>query len=211
MAYVANKAVNADAFFVRFAHYKCAGYGRRYALHLGRIVSTTLVVLFSVFTSSTVAAPPDSVVQRVMAEPATMFDLGLYRLENHLEEEWEGRLGIYASNVDSTNQYELPGSIIINLYFDVWFFTDARERCEEIIEQFRIEEYVSATGDYSSDIGGYFFHNQFNRRGYDMDSQGRRDVEFIKSFLSQFTLNVSQAGRKTSCHGAWLGDAITFD
>ena len=25
-----NKAVNADAFFVRVAHYKCAGYGRRY-------------------------------------------------------------------------------------------------------------------------------------------------------------------------------------
>ncbi len=24
-----NKAVNADAFFVRCAHYKCAGYGRR--------------------------------------------------------------------------------------------------------------------------------------------------------------------------------------
>jgi alkyl sulfatase BDS1-like metallo-beta-lactamase superfamily hydrolase len=24
-----NKAVNADAFFVRFAHYKCAGYGWR--------------------------------------------------------------------------------------------------------------------------------------------------------------------------------------
>jgi len=27
-----NKAVNADAFFVRYAHYKCAGYGWRYAL-----------------------------------------------------------------------------------------------------------------------------------------------------------------------------------
>lgn len=25
-----NKAVNADAFFVRCAHYKCAGYGWRY-------------------------------------------------------------------------------------------------------------------------------------------------------------------------------------
>ncbi len=25
-----NKAVNSDAFFVRFAHYKCAGYGWRY-------------------------------------------------------------------------------------------------------------------------------------------------------------------------------------
>ena len=26
-----NKAVNSDAFFVRCAHYKCAGYGWRYA------------------------------------------------------------------------------------------------------------------------------------------------------------------------------------
>ncbi len=28
-AYSHNKAVNSDAFFVRFALYKCAGYGRR--------------------------------------------------------------------------------------------------------------------------------------------------------------------------------------
>ena len=27
----ANNAVNSDAFFVRCAHYKCAGYGWRYA------------------------------------------------------------------------------------------------------------------------------------------------------------------------------------
>ena len=30
VAWAANKAVNTDAFFVRVAHYKCAGYGRRY-------------------------------------------------------------------------------------------------------------------------------------------------------------------------------------
>lgn len=29
MVYVANKAVNSDAFFVRCAHYKCTGYGWR--------------------------------------------------------------------------------------------------------------------------------------------------------------------------------------
>lgn len=28
---MANKAVNADAFSVRCAHYKCAGYGWRYS------------------------------------------------------------------------------------------------------------------------------------------------------------------------------------
>lgn len=32
MAYVANKSVNADTFFVRCVHYKCAGYGWRYVL-----------------------------------------------------------------------------------------------------------------------------------------------------------------------------------
>ncbi len=26
-----NKAVNAGVLFVRYAHYKCAGYGKRYA------------------------------------------------------------------------------------------------------------------------------------------------------------------------------------
>ena len=37
----ANKAVSAEAFFVRCAHYKCAGYGWRY---VHRIVHGTIRV-----------------------------------------------------------------------------------------------------------------------------------------------------------------------
>lgn len=34
MVYVANKAVNSDASFVRCANYKCDSYGWRYALEV---------------------------------------------------------------------------------------------------------------------------------------------------------------------------------
>jgi len=110
-------------------------------------------------------AEPDSTVSWLMSEPASVFDIGMMKLENHL--------------IQKTQQFNLDFDFITDL--NGWPYYDwdknritiiivtrtcnySKERCKTLIDELRFFENFAKKHQGYSKFAGFFEHNGYSSK-----------------------------------------------
>ena len=171
-----------------------------------------LLVICGFLISAETAASDQEALRKVQSEPASMFDLGMYRMERNLSAAWiSDEYGVYAVNVPPNFENKIPGKILVRFYFKTGFLGNSNKRCAEIIQAFRKRSFImDSEYSFESELSSYFLHFGFARRGYDMDEkENGYDSDFQRSVAKLFTISAQEGGTNVSCYGAYIGNEVT--
>ena len=148
----------------------------------------------------------DQILRKLRNEPASMFDLGMYRLEQVIAESWTvEKYDLAAMVLPNADEIDHPAPVIITLYFDVGMFEEPKEKCAEIVSEMR------KTHAPLDQIPHLFAHTAYARRGFDADKDGTYwDQNFLDAVEDLFVIRAKQRGKDMECWGSLGGDELTY-
>lgn len=172
---------------------RCASVGGDTALehpNLGEspMLRAFTLVAIAALLPDTVLAGPDATVNRLIADPASMLDFGLFRLGQYLQDQ---KLGSATYDWD-TNQIVIYWRSVGENSQDL---TEAEQKCSDWVTQVRLSGWVGANGKAA--MGVTVFSSFFQHIGF-----GRSDS--IDSELSDIDKLIW-----LQCYSETLGEKVT--
>ncbi|MEW8385327.1 MAG: hypothetical protein AB2704_26000 [Candidatus Thiodiazotropha taylori] len=173
-------------------------------------MATRFISIIIVLWPSISFCDNQSTLNKLQSEPASMYDLGMYRLQEYIDTVYVDRnLGITSTFVLPDFKDDYPGEIVIWLFYQTRSITESKINCKNIVKTFRERDSISSQ-NHTSSITSFFTHSHYIRKGYDMNKDGKRDAEFAKAITQLFTIVANEIDKKIMCFGPYNGDSITF-
>jgi len=178
-----------------------------------------IFILITILLISRASFSEKLVIGKLRHEPASMYDLGVVRLDLYLNRNWVGTEGITNTEVSAIKNIRLSainnedtlGKIFIRLWFNVGFFENEKQKCKKIINTFRQYESIMRT-DNSSALSSFFTHTEYAVAGYDLDnsSDEHYSSEFLKKINNMFIIEAVDYESEIICWGSYTGKDLNI-